>query len=253
MRRTLGQTSICAWVVISSLLLPSPAAAAPEPTRYYKTGLSAAEAGEWEQVDKMMRQAIEGRPEEKGRRLLGRSYFPHYYLGLARYHIGDCSGALAAWAESESQAAIVGRDPYNELLRLQADCQKHGAPSTAGKSSAATASNKTGKEKVRTGQHWVESGADPTRKALNTLEGVAPEGSELGKVASQGQEVVDGAEAATDIVDLASGETTSPASSSIPDSCASYAAAAADANRRPLGRQSATYILKLGPARPAFG
>ena len=62
-----------------------------------------------------MRQAIARKPEEKQRRVLRRSgYFPHFYLGLARYHLGDCAGALASWAESESQGAIVGRDEYVE-------------------------------------------------------------------------------------------------------------------------------------------
>ncbi len=194
-----------ARAVILGLLLASPAVAAPEHIRYYKTGLSAVDTAEWAQVDKMMRRAIAGRPEEKRqRRLLRRGYYPHFYLGLARYRLGDCAGALTSWAESEGQGAIVGRDEYSELLRFQADCQKNGAPSrgvASAPSGSGSAGGKTGKEKVRTGQHWVEKGADPTRKTLAAVEGVSPN-SDLGDVARKGQKVVDVAETATDIVDV---------------------------------------------------
>ncbi len=195
---------LSAWAVIFGLLPPSLATAAPEYLRYYKTGLTAADTKDWEQVDKMMRRAIEGHPEERRRRGLRRNgYYPHFYLGLARYNRGDCRGALASWAESEDQGAIVGRDEYVELLRFQADCQKNGAPSSAGRSSASATNKKTGKEKVRTGQLWVEKSADPARRSLSAVEGAAPEGSDLGKLAHQGQKVVDVAETATDLVDLA--------------------------------------------------
>lgn len=206
MKRYLRHAWVCAWAVVTlGLLLPSPAAAAPEFLRYYKTGLSAAEAGDWAQVEEMMRAAIERRTEEK-RRLVFRfyfgGYFPHYYLGMARYHLGDCAGALASWAESEGQGAIVGRDEHAELLRLEDDCEKHGSPSPEGVASASVEGGATGKEKVRTGQHWVEKGADPSRKFLKTVEGVAPADSDLGKAARQGQDAIDVAEAGTEIVDL---------------------------------------------------
>ncbi len=208
MKPVLRHSRAVAWAVIFGLLLPWPAMAAPGYQRYYRTGLTAAETGDWAQVDKMMRRAIEGRSEEKQRRLLRRGgYFPHFYLGLARYYLGDCPGALASWTESEGQGAIVGRDEFAELLRLQADCQQHGAPSLAKRTSASASRSskkgKTGKEKVRTGQHWVESGAEPTRKTLGALERVAPAGSNLGDAARKGQGVVDLAEAAIDLVDLA--------------------------------------------------
>ena len=181
--------SVLAWAVVLGLLLPFPAAAAPEYLRYYKTGLAAAETGDWAQVDKMMRQAIAGRPEEKQRLGIRRSrYFPHYYLGLARYHLGDCSGALASWAESEGQGAIVGRDEYVALLRLQADCQEDGVASLGSRSAAPpTASSaeggKSGKETVRTGQRMLERGSDSTQRGLSALGSAAPEGSGLDQVA----------------------------------------------------------------------
>ncbi len=207
MKSVLRYARGCAWAALFGLLLPGPAAAAPQPVRDYKTGLAAAEAGDWAQVDKMMRRAIAGRPEEKKRRrlLLG-GYFPHYYRGLARYHLGDCPGALASWAESEGQGAIVGRDEYAELLRRKADCRKNSAPSLGSRSSTPTSSSaksgKTGKETARTGQRMLERGAGSTQKGLSSLERVAPTGSGLDQVAREGRELVGVAEAASNLVDL---------------------------------------------------
>ncbi len=210
MKTAFGWGRGCVAALALILLLPPKTAAAPEASRYYKTGLASVEAGNWEQVDELMRRAIEERPGEKRRRgLRRRGYFPHYYLGLARYHLRDCPGALASWAESEDQGVIIGRDEYSELLRLKADCQKNGRPTLGKNSSGSVATpssepppQKTGKEKVRTVQKVVEKGADPTKKTLSAVERAAPEGSHLGKVAGTGQKVVDVAVAATDIVDL---------------------------------------------------
>lgn len=207
--------------------------------RYYETGVAAAEQGDWEQVEKMMRRAIGEQPEAKRRRMLRKvNYFPHYYLGLARYNQGDCEGALTSWAESERQGAIIGLPEYMELSQLQDDCKDNGKPTrrasrqaqpqpqpqtqaragdtdsgggsgSAGGSGGSGGSQeetgqrkKTGKEKVRTGQHVVEKSAKPTSKVLGVVGKVAPEGSDLGKAASDGQKAVEVAEAATDIVDL---------------------------------------------------
>ncbi len=206
MKLILHRARRCLWAVTLGLLSVCPAAAAPEHIRYYKTGLDAVDSKQWQQVDKMMRQAIAGKSEEKKqRRMLRRGYYPYFYLGLARYHLGDCAGAVASWAESEGQGAIVGRGEYAELLRLQADCENNGAPSRSARaapSALGSVGRKTGKEKARTGQHWVEKGADPTRKTLAAVEGLAP-GSKLGGLARRGQKVVDLAETATDLVDVA--------------------------------------------------
>ena len=59
-----------------------------------------------------------------------------------------------------------------------------------------------GKEKVRTVQSWVEKGAAPTDRFLGVVERVAPPGSELGQLASQGRGVIAIAEGATELVDL---------------------------------------------------
>lgn len=186
-------------------LLSVPAFGAPDYLRFYKAGVAAAETGDWSQAETLMRRALTEKSEEKkGWAVFRKGYFPQYYLGVARYHQGDCTGALQAWAESENQGAIIDREPYSELLRLRSDCKKNGKPTPGSGAQPLESSKKetSGKEKVRTGQHWVEKSADPAQRTLGAIEKVAP-GSELGKAAHQSQQVLQVAQAATDIVDLA--------------------------------------------------
>jgi hypothetical protein len=190
---------------LSLSLLPLPAGAARDHIRYYKTGLDAAEALNWQQVDTLMRRAIAEDPEESKRGLRS-DYFPHYYLGLARYYLGDCPGALDSWEESENQGVIIGSQEHRELLRLQDDCRNNGTPTIASGSPEATAvsgKNRSGKEKVRTGQRWFDKVKDPARRTLDTLSRVAPEDSDLGKVARTARDVIEVADAATELVDVA--------------------------------------------------
>ncbi|MEM1201781.1 MAG: hypothetical protein AAGN66_00980 [Acidobacteriota bacterium] len=189
--------------ILLSAAFSAPVLAAPSHVRFYKTGLASMEQGDWGQVEKMMARAIAEQPEEKRFMVWRRKgYFPHYLLGLSRYHQGDCQGALAAWEESENQGAIAGRDEHAELLRLQDDCEDNGRPSEAGTSAGVGEPRKNGKERARTGQYWVEKGAEPTRRTLQVIEGAAPAGSDLEEAAQHGQGVVDVAETATDIVDV---------------------------------------------------
>lgn len=86
----------------------------------YKAGLEATDAGDWPTVERLMREAIAGKPEADarlGRRFYFRRYIPHYYLGLALYEQGDCPGAVAAWAESERQGVIQRFDEEYRLLQ----------------------------------------------------------------------------------------------------------------------------------------
>lgn len=90
--------------------------AAPVSAQYlklYKDGIEAVRSGDWERAAELMEQAIEERAEEKMRlpaRLYMRAYLPHYFLGLARYQLGDCAGAIAAWQESERQGVLPQLD-----------------------------------------------------------------------------------------------------------------------------------------------
>jgi hypothetical protein len=92
---------------LGSLLVCAPAAG--QYLAAYKSGLEAIDAQQWEAAAKSMAEAILERREEKLKlpaRLFMRPYIPHFYLGYARFKLGDCAGALTAWTESERQGVL---------------------------------------------------------------------------------------------------------------------------------------------------
>jgi len=93
----------------------------------YKDGKDAIDRGDWTAAAISMRQAIEGRSEE-AKRLPFKGYFhdyvPHFYLGKALFELGNCDGALAAWAESERQGLITERKEYEEIQQGRRVCEQ---------------------------------------------------------------------------------------------------------------------------------
>jgi len=88
----------------------------------YKTGIAAADAGEWARVESSMRAAIAGRPEEDRRlplQLHFKPYLPHFYLGLALAEQGACEDALEAFAESERQGVVQTLPDENAVLQTR--------------------------------------------------------------------------------------------------------------------------------------
>lgn len=93
----------------------------------YGRGLEAVKAQRWSDAAELMSAAIAGNPKEGRVRLYGmhfEPYIPHYYLGLARFEMGDCSGALRAWAISESQGFISSLPEYADLTAKRTTCQQ---------------------------------------------------------------------------------------------------------------------------------
>ncbi len=93
----------------------------------YSKGLEAVKAGSWAEAERLMSAAAEGNPKEGRVRLYGmhfEPYIPNYYVGLARFQMGDCPGALRAWAVSESQGFITKLPEYGDLQAHRAACQE---------------------------------------------------------------------------------------------------------------------------------
>lgn len=94
----------------------------------YKSGVEAAEAGDWEEAESAMRTAIEGRPEESERLIRYfhlKPYVPHYYLGRALAERGDCPAALEAFAESKRQGVIQNLgEEHARLDRARTECEE---------------------------------------------------------------------------------------------------------------------------------
>jgi hypothetical protein len=100
----------------------------------YREGLSAIERGDWSAAAELMRQAVAGRAEEDprlARRFYLKRYTPHFYLGQALFELGDCAGALAAWAESERQGVIQRFDDGKQIAAGRATCRERQAAAAA--------------------------------------------------------------------------------------------------------------------------
>lgn len=105
----------------------------------YVSGIQAVDKSRWSEVASAMELAIAGNPSEDSKtiRIYGmrfEPYIPHFYLGLARYRLGDCEGALAAWEVSLSGGVVQGTPRGSELTKLREEClakRPTPAPATA--------------------------------------------------------------------------------------------------------------------------
>jgi hypothetical protein len=116
---------VALWLGLLALAIP-PAAGAADFLDLYKQGLEAAEQGDWARSAARMEEAIAARPEESGRlvgQLWFKPYLPHYRLGVVRSELGDCRAALAAFAESERQGVIAGREEAADLAARSDACR----------------------------------------------------------------------------------------------------------------------------------
>ena len=119
------------WLLGLVVLLAFGSSATPVSAQFlahYKAGVEAVSAEDWEAVADLMSKAIEERPEERNRlpaRFYMRAYIPHFYLGVARHRLGDCEGALEAWANSEGQGVLPGLESAMRLVAVGRDaCQR---------------------------------------------------------------------------------------------------------------------------------
>jgi len=113
----------------------------------FREGMRARDGNQWAAVAAHMRDAIRVDPKEDQRRIGGfgpiggSEYMPYFRLGEALYRLGDCSGALIAWEESEAQRVIAKQ--RGELKMLQegsAACEAKGfLPGAAFRTAAARA------------------------------------------------------------------------------------------------------------------
>ncbi|MBZ5589225.1 MAG: hypothetical protein LAO05_11750 [Acidobacteriia bacterium] len=107
----------------------------------FRKGIEAIDLQDWAGAARHMREAAAEQPREGERvRIVAvrfEIYLPHYYLGLALYHTGDCAGALRAWETSEEQGRIMSApDEYAILKGLRDECRRRTSaaePVTPGK------------------------------------------------------------------------------------------------------------------------
>ncbi len=93
----------------------------------YKKGVQAHQEHRWRDASDAFRKAITGRRKPSPRltrKLYLKPYLPHFYLGSAYFHLGNCPGAVAAWNESERFGVIVDQPQFRELRQRRALCSQ---------------------------------------------------------------------------------------------------------------------------------
>jgi tetratricopeptide (TPR) repeat protein len=106
------------WAIVLLLALPL-FAQQPQWPDYYKRGVESVRAGRYAGGAEDLKRAIAEMPTENGA-LRARNeiitYVPHFWLGIARFNLGEYDAALREWKTSEEQG-VVQSTPYFGQLR----------------------------------------------------------------------------------------------------------------------------------------
>lgn len=113
------------------LLFAEVGQAKPDYLKRYEAGMQAVEREDWGRAAELMQKALMERANETKRLpqwFYMKPYLPHFYYGLARYHLGDCPQALRSFEISEEQGVLIDRDElYEKMLGLRQTCSNRGA------------------------------------------------------------------------------------------------------------------------------
>jgi hypothetical protein len=126
------------------LLFALDAAAAEKWLDAYNRGVAAVNGRNYKAGADALAQAIAEKPAEgtsirTGNQIIA-VYTPHFFLGIAKFNLGDVDGALREWRVSEEQGAIARTEYYSNLkdwvARAQTEKQRNAvtAASTSKKS-----------------------------------------------------------------------------------------------------------------------
>ena len=112
--------------VIAILLFALPLFAAEKWVEAYNRGVAAVNASNYKLGASELQKAIAEMPTE-GVGVRTRStiitYVPHFWLGIAKFNLGDVDGALREWRTSEEQGAIARTEYYANLKNWLARAQ----------------------------------------------------------------------------------------------------------------------------------
>jgi len=113
--------------VLAILLLASSAFAAEKWWDAYNRGVAAVNGGSYALAASALQKAIAENPTESTSVRGGKSiitYVPHFYLGIAKFNLGDTDGALREWRISEEQGAVARTQYYGKMKDWVARAQK---------------------------------------------------------------------------------------------------------------------------------
>ncbi|HYN06971.1 MAG TPA: hypothetical protein VES67_06250 [Vicinamibacterales bacterium] len=111
---------------------PAPAAGAKggdyrEP---FRKAMVAKDRKQWAEARRLLEQAIAIKGTESTEKITiagfgnMEQYLPKYFLGVALKNLGDCPGAVRAWASSENDGAVQQTNMYKTLQRERDACGK---------------------------------------------------------------------------------------------------------------------------------
>lgn len=104
--------------VIGFVFIALPLAAAEKWWDVYKRGVAAVQSGSYQAgVDALQRSLAESPNEAASMRPRNEtfSYVPHYWIGVAKFQMGDADAAMREWRTSEEQGAIQKTPLYADL------------------------------------------------------------------------------------------------------------------------------------------
>lgn len=116
------------------LLIASNVTAADKWWDYYKRGTEAVSRSEWSTVADQMSKSIALKSEEELAAKARREtliYVPHYWLGTARFNLGDFDGAIREWDISQNQRVVQKTQYYPDLRSYLARAQAQKAKGVA--------------------------------------------------------------------------------------------------------------------------
>ncbi|MGZ8709561.1 MAG: hypothetical protein ACXW28_04995, partial [Thermoanaerobaculia bacterium] len=130
--------------ILLFVLLAVPAMAAERWWESYNKGVKAVNAKQYEAAVQALEAAIAAAPAESAAARVRNNaivYLPHYWLGVAKFNLGDVDGAVRAWRVSEDQGAIAKTEFYPKLRewvsRAQASKKRDAADAASSSKKAA--------------------------------------------------------------------------------------------------------------------
>ncbi|MEA2462900.1 MAG: hypothetical protein QOJ98_647 [Acidobacteriota bacterium] len=130
--------------VVLLLLLALPLAAAEKWFEAYDRGVAAVNTRNYKGAAEALQKAVAEMPNEAtGLRVKSSliTYVPHFWLGIAKFNLGDVDGALREWRICEEQGVLASTDYYARMkdwvARAQVEKQRKAADAASGSKKAA--------------------------------------------------------------------------------------------------------------------
>ncbi len=104
--------------LIALVFMAMPAMAAEKWWDFYNRGVNAVRTKNYDVAVTALQRSLAEMPGESGSaRARNESivYVPHFWLGIAKFNLGDIDGALREWKTSEEQGAVQSTQYYSQL------------------------------------------------------------------------------------------------------------------------------------------